>query len=130
MSTEKEQVKVIKGKKLIDGNGGEPIQNAVIVVEGERIKAVGSEGKVSVPAGAEVIDMGECTLTPGLIDAHMQGGFPNALFHRDRSAARYILQPQVQEFYALLHYQICFESGITMVRDCGSTNMYGEASTA
>ncbi|MFC1937943.1 amidohydrolase family protein, partial [Chloroflexota bacterium] len=107
---------------------GEPIQNAVIVIEGERIKEVGSEGKVSVPAGAEVIDMGECTLTPGLIDAHMQASIRR--FCRNQSTARFLVPPQLQEFYALLHFQICFESGITMVRECGTRTMYGVASTA
>ncbi|MFC1937921.1 amidohydrolase family protein, partial [Chloroflexota bacterium] len=110
-------------------NGGEPIQSAVMVIEGQRIKEVGSEGKISVPAGAEVVDMGECTLLPGLIDSHMHLPFVKGLFFKNMTVAMHELPPQLRELYALVHAQICFESGITTLRDCGMRSMYGEAYT-
>lgn len=54
--------------RLIDGRGALPRSNAAVVIEGERILAVG--GREVVPAGVEVIDLGDVTLLPGLIDCH------------------------------------------------------------
>ncbi len=61
---------VIQGGTLIDATGRTPIENAVIVVEGERIKAVGKRGEVAAPRNARVIDVNGKTLLPGLIDGH------------------------------------------------------------
>ncbi len=60
---------VIRGGTLIDGNGGPPLANSVIVIDGNRIAAVGAAGQVTVPAGAQVIDATGKWLTPGLVDA-------------------------------------------------------------
>jgi imidazolonepropionase-like amidohydrolase len=59
---------VLRAARLFDGKGETSVKNAVIVVEGNTIKAVG--GGLAVPAGAEVIDLGDATLLPGFIDAH------------------------------------------------------------
>ena len=61
---------VIQGGTLIDATGREPIQDAVIVVEGERIKAVGKRGEVAIPRGAKIIDAKGKTILPGFIDGH------------------------------------------------------------
>ena len=60
----------IVGATLIDGRGGAPLLDAVVVVRGERIVAVGKRASVSIPAGAEVVDAKGLTLVPGLIDSH------------------------------------------------------------
>ena len=60
---------VIQGGTLVDGNGGTPLANAVIVIQGNRITAVGAAGQVQVPAGAQVINASGKWITPGLIDA-------------------------------------------------------------
>src|SRR5437867_10778723 len=62
-------VTAIKAGALIDGAGGAPVQNAVILVQGERITAAGAN--VAVPRGATVIDLSAFTVLPGLIDAHV-----------------------------------------------------------
>ena len=49
-----QQVLVIQGGTLIDGNGGAPVPNSVIVIQGNRVTAVGRAGAVQVPAGATV----------------------------------------------------------------------------
>jgi imidazolonepropionase-like amidohydrolase len=60
----------IVGATLIDGRGGPPVADSVVVVHGERIVAAGSRRSVRVPAGAEVYEARGMTLLPGLIDAH------------------------------------------------------------
>jgi imidazolonepropionase-like amidohydrolase len=60
----------IVGATLIDGRGGSPVKDSVVVVRGERIVAAGSRTSVRMPAGAEVFDARGMTLLPGLIDAH------------------------------------------------------------
>ena len=61
---------VIQGGALIDATGRDPIEDAVIVVEGERIKAVGRRGEVTIPRGAKIIDAKGKTILPGFIDGH------------------------------------------------------------
>ncbi len=56
---------------VIDGTGNAPLKNAVIVVDGDRIAAVGAKGKVTVPADAQVIDAKGKFLIPGLMDANV-----------------------------------------------------------
>jgi imidazolonepropionase-like amidohydrolase len=58
----------IKAGRLIDGRGGPPVTDAVILVEGDRITAVGRG--LPIPAGARVIDHSRSTVLPGLIDLH------------------------------------------------------------
>ena len=61
----------IKGKTLIDGNGGPVVKDPVILLEGSRIKSIGGKDKVAIPNGVEVIDAGHCTLMPGMMDLHI-----------------------------------------------------------
>ena len=68
-------VLVISGGTLIDGLGGAPVENSVIVVEGNRISAVGAEGDVEIPDGAETIDASGKYILPGLIDGKSNWNF-------------------------------------------------------
>ena len=69
------QAVVIQGGTLIDGNGGAPVPNSVIVIQGNRITAVGRAGQVQVPAGAQVINATGKWITPGLIDSMAIGNW-------------------------------------------------------
>src|ERR1043165_69899 len=60
----------IGGASFIDGRGGPVVRDSVVVIRGERIVAVGTQGEVKIPSGAEVIDAKGLTLLPGLIDSH------------------------------------------------------------
>ncbi len=60
---------VLKAARLFDGRGDTTLSSAVVIVEGGKIKAVGSG--LAAPAGARIIDLGDATLLPGFIDAHV-----------------------------------------------------------
>ena len=66
-----ERLTVLEVGLLIDGSGGEPIKDAVIVMEGKRVKAVGRKGAIKIPQGARVVQAGDKTAFPGLIDSHV-----------------------------------------------------------
>src|SRR5262249_49483427 len=61
----------IQGGTLIDGTGKAPVANAVVVIEGNKIAAVGDAGSVRVPAGARVINAAGKYVIPGLMDANV-----------------------------------------------------------
>jgi imidazolonepropionase-like amidohydrolase len=61
---------VIQGGRLIDGNGGRPVENATILIEGNRIKQAAT-GKMDFPREAQVIDAAGKTILPGFIDNHI-----------------------------------------------------------
>ncbi len=64
-------VKALVGGTLIDGFGGRPLRNSVVLIEGERITAVGQVGTLAVPAGADVISTEGMSVLPGLWDMHV-----------------------------------------------------------
>jgi len=66
---------VLANGTLIDGTGSEPISDAVLVIQGERILKVGSKEEVKIPRGANVIDVAGATIMPGFINAHVHFAF-------------------------------------------------------
>jgi hypothetical protein len=65
------RVVALVGGTLIDGNGSTPIRNSVVLIDGDRIKAVGQVGTLAVPAGADVISTEGMSVLPGLWDMHV-----------------------------------------------------------
>jgi Tol biopolymer transport system component len=63
-------VVVLRGARVITMKGSEVIENADVVVRDNRIAAVGRQGSVAVPAGAEVVDVSGRTIVPGFVDTH------------------------------------------------------------
>src|SRR6476659_8711512 len=59
----------IRAGRLFDSRSGQLRVRQVVLIDGERITAVGSEAEVKIPSGAQVIDLSRATLLPGLIDA-------------------------------------------------------------
>jgi len=92
MPTQKTPI-VIQGGRLIDGNGGLPVDHVTVVIEGNRIKRVAA-GKVDFPKESRVIDGSGKTILPGLIDNHVH--------YRD--------------FYG----ELFLAHGVTTVRDLGN----------
>ena len=65
---------VINGT-LIDGTGFDPVKNAVLIIQGERVVAVGPRSSIDIPAGAQIIDAQGATILPGFFNAHVHGAY-------------------------------------------------------
>jgi imidazolonepropionase-like amidohydrolase len=61
---------VLQGGTLIDATGKPPMEDAVIVIEGARIKSVGKRGEVTIPNDSRIVDIKGKTVLPGFIDGH------------------------------------------------------------
>jgi len=64
-------IKALVGGRLIDGFGAPPLNNSVIIIEGERIKAIGQVGNIDIPKDAEIISMEGMSVLPSLWDMHV-----------------------------------------------------------
>lgn len=58
------------GATIIDGNGGEPILNGVLIVQNQHVLSVGTKDNIEIPDGAVIIDVAGKTIIPGIINAH------------------------------------------------------------
>ncbi|MBT54866.1 MAG: hypothetical protein CMF72_15885 [Mameliella sp.] len=119
------KIVAIKVGKLIDGNGGPVLDNGVIVIEGDRITAVGAQSDIQVPPDAEVIEEPGLTAMPGMMDVHLHIGQFNNLTFRNYRVAQYEISPELQQLYMLFHSQLCFERGFTTLRDEGLMSTRG-----
>lgn len=63
-------VLALSGGRVIDGYGGAPVENAVVVIRGNKFEAVGPAASVPIPVGARTIDVNGMTLLPGLWESH------------------------------------------------------------
>ena len=63
----------LTGAKIITMDGEKVIENGVIITDGKHIKAIGTASEISIPKGAEVIDVTGKTIMPGIVDAHAHG---------------------------------------------------------
>ena len=108
---------VLKVGSLIDGLGGTPIVDAVVVVDDGVITACGPRGEVPVPAGAEVLEAPGRTLMPGMIDCHV-----HMMSHSLRLEDRLTTHPTVALFMAAKHLELTLRAGFTTVRDAGGAD--------
>ena len=118
----------IRCGRVIDGKSEAPVNNAVILIEGERITAIGAN--VRVPAGAEVIDLTNATVLPGLIDSHthLLQNYDGALGGDDTNMILTVTQMSTAK-RALLGAAMGredLEAGITTVRDLGNSGYNGD----
>jgi imidazolonepropionase-like amidohydrolase len=111
---------VLKAAHLFDAVSGKLVDHGVVVVSGSKIQAVGSDAKI--PDNAQIIDLGDATLLPGFIDAHVhisQESSPD--WYRDwyEGLMRF---PAEQALYGAHYAKATLEAGITTVRDLGSSD--------
>lgn len=110
---------------LIDGRGGKPVKDAVVLIQGNRITKVGEQGKLKPPQGAEVIDCSRYTVMPGMMDLHIHTAMYNCMTFHNHRVAQFETMPHLQQMYALFHAQNCFDMGFTTLRDLGMNGPYG-----
>lgn len=67
-------VQAIVGATLVDGRGGQPVKDSVVVLRGSRIDAAGLRDRVAIPRGARIVNVAGMTLVPGLCDSHLHVG--------------------------------------------------------
>lgn len=114
------QIIVLKAAHIFDSNSGKLIDNGVIVVEGKTIKSIGKS--LDIPTNAKIIDLGDATLLPGFIDAHVHfDGEMSGDWYKDfyNGIMRF---PAERALYAAQKAKVTLESGVTTVRDVGSSD--------
>lgn len=107
---------VITARSLFDGTGAVTVRDVAVLIIGERIAEVGPRASIRVPDEAEVIDLGERVLLPGLIDAHTHfytAGMDNVVMRSVEPAARKLIRGVIGAA-DMLH------AGFTGTRDLGN----------
>jgi imidazolonepropionase-like amidohydrolase len=115
------KVVVLKAERMLDVQGGRVVSPGLVVVTGNRITSVGGEA----PSGAEVIDLGDVTLMPGMIDAHVH------LFLHPGAEDLQTVEESVPKrtLIAMAQAKLDLMAGFTAERDMG-TEGAGSADTA
>ena len=120
------QVTAIRAGRLVDPEAGTVVANQVILVEGGKFKAIGSN--LAIPQAAEVIDLSQLTVLPGLVDAH------------NHLALTYKVEPESNVYYltyvmdstplraiqAVSNGIQMLASGFTIIRDMGNNGNYAD----
>ena len=102
----------IRAGRLFDSRTGRIALDQVLVIDGERITAVGNTSQVSVPKGAQIIDLSRATVLPGLIDAHTH------IFNLPKAEAE--VSRETATLIAVHNLQADLRAGFTALRDVGS----------
>jgi len=113
---QKRDIKALVGGTLIDGYGSRTIRNSVIIVEGERIKAVGQVGSLAIPPGSEVISTEGMTVLPGLWDMHVHLMING---HSDYAHWDKTYPPQMESVIMPASAKQLLMAGVTSARDLG-----------
>jgi imidazolonepropionase-like amidohydrolase len=119
-------ITAIRAGRLLDPEAGRVLTNQIILVEGTRIRDVGAN--VAIPAGAQVIDLSQMTVMPGLVEAHNH----LALTYKPVPENNIYYFTYVQESTALRAIQAAsngiqmLASGFTIVRDMGNNGNYAD----
>jgi imidazolonepropionase-like amidohydrolase len=120
------KVTVIRAGQLIDPETGTAAANQVIVIEGEKIKAIGAN--LPIPQGAEVIDLSQLTVLPGLVDAHTH----MAITYKEVPESNIYYYTYIQDSTPLRAIQAAsngmqlLASGFTVIRDVGNNALYAD----
>ena len=101
--------------KLIDGTGAQPADNAVLLIKGDRVETAGRKGRVKVPENAEIIDLSDMTVMPGLIDAHVH--FSGTRSHK--FGEHILVSEGVRLLRAASDAEAALSAGFTTMKCCG-----------
>jgi len=99
---------------IIDGLGGDPRTAMTLLIEDERITALGRQGEVAIPRGTQVIDAMGGSILPGLIDTHVHFTleYPDVL-------RGLLTPPSLRLLQTIPRMRATLDAGITTVRDAG-----------
>ena len=119
-------VTAIRAGRLVDPETGTMVNNQVILVQGNRFTAVGAN--VPIPAGAQVIDLSNLTVLPGLVDAHNHLALTyKEVPERNIYYLTYVLDPTpLRAIQAASNGIQMLSSGFTIVRDMGNNGNYAD----
>ncbi|PYV60714.1 MAG: amidohydrolase family protein [Acidobacteria bacterium] len=131
-------VTLVKAERLLDPRTGNVLTPAFVLIEGDKVKQVGSSSQIGVPSGAKIIDLGIATLLPGLIDSHTHlfldiivppeaemARHENGLFAPGMLLAM-VESPTKRAFLGAQMAREDLESGITTVRNLGHSGVDGD----
>jgi imidazolonepropionase-like amidohydrolase len=112
-----DQVIALKAARLFDGKSRSLIQNGVVLIQGDKIVDAGAN--ITIPSDAQVIDLGDATLSPGFIDAHthLTGDYSD---YKKERMDQIDLNVSEHALRASVHARNTLEAGFTTVRDVGS----------
>jgi imidazolonepropionase-like amidohydrolase len=113
-----DKVIVLKAARLFDGKSNALVRNGVVIVQGNKIVDAGSN--LAAPAEAQVIDLGDATLSPGFMDAHTHLTSDFSGNFNQRRLDELDLNVSEQAIIATTHARATVEAGFTTVRDLGS----------
>ena len=113
-----DQLIVLKAARLFDGKSNALVQNAVVIVQGDKIVDAGNN--LPIPSGARVIDLGDATLCPGFMDAHTHLTADFSGNYNERRLQELDLNVSEQAIRATAFARATVEAGFTTVRDLGS----------
>ncbi len=107
----------IVGGRLIDGYGGPPLHDSVVLIAGKQIRAVGTESEITIPNGTPVIDADGRTVMPGMIDLHVHF---DILGHSDYDHWFPAYEGRMRSDILPAAARIMLDAGVTSVRDLGT----------
>ncbi|MFN2509064.1 MAG: amidohydrolase family protein [Chthoniobacterales bacterium] len=112
------EVVALKAARLFDGKAKALVPNGVVVIKGDKIADAGSG--IAIPQGAQVMDLGDATLSPGFMDAHTHLTFDGSLGHQETILHDLQSEPAKKAYDALKYARATLEAGFTTVRDVGA----------
>jgi imidazolonepropionase-like amidohydrolase len=131
-------VTLVKADRLLNPRTGNVLTPAFVLIEGDKIKQVGSSSQIGVPSGAKIIDLAGATLLPGLIDAHTHL-FLDVIVPPEAEVSRHwnglfapgmllaiVESPTKRAFLGAQMAREDLESGITTVRNLGHSGIDGD----
>ena len=121
------QVTAIRAGRLLDPEAGTVSTNQIVLVENGKFTAVGAN--VAIPSGAEVIDLSNLTVMPGLVDAHNHLAITyKEVPEHNVYYLTYVLDPTpLRAIQAVSNGMQMLSAGFTIVRDMGNAGNYADA---